>query len=393
MTLPITIPSSPSTGSSSDGGEPRTPVSPVAGQQNLPSNDSTNGSSNTNNSNATGNTGKRKPSRRANTAERRATHNAVERARRETLNGRFLDLAKLLPNLSQIRRPSKSAIVNSSIAHVHASRRHRALAARELRTLKIEADQLRRELNEWRDRAGIPRVEEPVRGEGFGMVLNQELEVIPITTGPADEEDDEYGIYEDGTPVDETESGAIAIEEQQRIAAAQAFRPPVSINPSYPVPPQPQRTPSFHGHGPMIASPTAVPFENPALGVYDSHVTVPGNSYPETAAFVQDKFSGGMPHIPPQGAPFAGYPDRSIGRERSASVTSSGSTSPPHIHVPHHAQARPYAGQGQFQQGIPQGNFEPGWGGLGIPIQMMQRGQNMQMGGGMGNPGVTFAMM
>lgn len=33
---------------------------------------------------------KRKPSRRASTAERRATHNAVERARRETLNSRFL---------------------------------------------------------------------------------------------------------------------------------------------------------------------------------------------------------------------------------------------------------------------------------------------------------------
>ena len=33
---------------------------------------------------------KRKPSKRANTAERRATHNAVERQRRETLNGRFL---------------------------------------------------------------------------------------------------------------------------------------------------------------------------------------------------------------------------------------------------------------------------------------------------------------
>jgi len=33
---------------------------------------------------------KRKSSRRANTAERRATHNAVERHRRETLNGRFL---------------------------------------------------------------------------------------------------------------------------------------------------------------------------------------------------------------------------------------------------------------------------------------------------------------
>ncbi|KDR69238.1 hypothetical protein GALMADRAFT_925642 [Galerina marginata CBS 339.88] len=114
---------------------------------------------------------KRKPSRRANTAERRATHNAVERQRRETLNGRFLDLAALLPNLSQIRRPSKSSIVNSSIAHIHASRRHRLLASTQLRSLKLESDALRRELNEWRDRAGIPRVEEPVRGEAFGMVL------------------------------------------------------------------------------------------------------------------------------------------------------------------------------------------------------------------------------
>jgi uncharacterized membrane protein len=33
---------------------------------------------------------KRRAARRANTAERRATHNAVERMRRETLNGRFL---------------------------------------------------------------------------------------------------------------------------------------------------------------------------------------------------------------------------------------------------------------------------------------------------------------
>lgn len=31
-----------------------------------------------------------KTTRRVNTAERRATHNAVERQRRETLNGRFL---------------------------------------------------------------------------------------------------------------------------------------------------------------------------------------------------------------------------------------------------------------------------------------------------------------
>ncbi|KAF7336844.1 Pleiotropic drug resistance ABC transporter protein [Mycena venus] len=40
---------------------------------------------------------KRRASIRTNTAERRATHNALERMRRETLNGRFLALASLLP--------------------------------------------------------------------------------------------------------------------------------------------------------------------------------------------------------------------------------------------------------------------------------------------------------
>ncbi|KAJ7106707.1 hypothetical protein C8R44DRAFT_987317 [Mycena epipterygia] len=43
--------------------------------------------------------------------QRRASHNAVERERRETLNARFLDLAAFLPNLKYLRRPSKSAIV------------------------------------------------------------------------------------------------------------------------------------------------------------------------------------------------------------------------------------------------------------------------------------------
>ncbi|KAJ7699584.1 hypothetical protein B0H17DRAFT_1255718 [Mycena rosella] len=56
---------------------------------------------------------KRKTARRANTAERRATHNAVERIRRDALNGRFLTLASLLPPLAMLRRPSKAAIVSS----------------------------------------------------------------------------------------------------------------------------------------------------------------------------------------------------------------------------------------------------------------------------------------
>jgi len=143
---------------------------------------------------------KRKPNRRANTAERRATHNAVERQRRETLNGRFLDLAALLPNLSQIRRPSKSSIVNSSIAHIQASRRHRLIASRELKMLKHEADALRREVNEWRDRAGLPRVEEPVRGDAFSMVITGELEVIQGITIEEEDEESEDG-YSVGLPM------------------------------------------------------------------------------------------------------------------------------------------------------------------------------------------------
>lgn len=85
MTLPIAIPSTPTSGNSpasDDSNPPRTPVSPTISP--LPDQSTTN-SNNNNNSQM-----KRKPSRRANTAERRATHNAVERQRRETLNGRFL---------------------------------------------------------------------------------------------------------------------------------------------------------------------------------------------------------------------------------------------------------------------------------------------------------------
>ncbi|CAE6527885.1 unnamed protein product [Rhizoctonia solani] len=131
---------------------------------------------------------RRKPSRRANTAERRATHNAVERARRETLNSRFLDLAALLPNLVSVRRPSKSAIVNSSIALIHTQRRARATAGRELRNLKAEADSLRRQLNEWRERACLPPVEEPMRNPEF-------LALIALEEEDAEEGEEERAAY------------------------------------------------------------------------------------------------------------------------------------------------------------------------------------------------------
>lgn len=101
MTLPIVLPSTPPSGSSPSPDavdqQPRTPVSPTMQtsneqpqsqpqhpQQGAPLSQQQAGNA----ANAT--QMKRKPSRRANTAERRATHNAVERQRRETLNGRFL---------------------------------------------------------------------------------------------------------------------------------------------------------------------------------------------------------------------------------------------------------------------------------------------------------------
>nr|GAT50849.1 macrophage erythroblast attacher isoform 1 [Mycena chlorophos] len=126
------------------------------------------------------------------TAERRASHNAVERARRETLNARFLDLAALLPNLKHLRRPSKSAIVNSSVAHVRAARRYRTMASSQLRALNAECDALRREVNAWRARAGMRPTVVPTRDEGFALVLaGDEPPFDPLDLSDfLDEEDD-----------------------------------------------------------------------------------------------------------------------------------------------------------------------------------------------------------
>lgn len=213
---------------------------------------------------------KRKPSRRASTAERRATHNAVERARRETLNSRFLDLAALLPNLSQIRRPSKSSIVNSSIAHINASRRHRLMAARELRQLKLETDAIRRELNEWRGRAGLPRVEEPIRTEGFQMVLSGEVEIVTAGLIEEDEEDygnDGYGDDDLGGPGPMVTNASLDGEMLKRDS-------PFAHNASHSNLQLQTILPRPNTGGPMtMHSPTSPSFENPAMsGMYPQNM-------------------------------------------------------------------------------------------------------------------------
>lgn len=96
MTFTLPVPSSPASTLTDSPNTPQSPASPTNLVQtlSLPSSDQSSTPSTTNTSpgplNLANPQAKRKPSRRANTAERRATHNAVERQRRETLNGRFL---------------------------------------------------------------------------------------------------------------------------------------------------------------------------------------------------------------------------------------------------------------------------------------------------------------
>lgn len=50
--------------------------------------------------------------------ERKANHNATERARRETLNVKFQELASLNPMLNDKKKPSKAQIVTGSLAYI-----------------------------------------------------------------------------------------------------------------------------------------------------------------------------------------------------------------------------------------------------------------------------------
>ncbi|KAJ7912997.1 hypothetical protein B0H13DRAFT_1874285 [Mycena leptocephala] len=111
---------------------------------------------------------------RDSTAARRASHNAVERQRRDKLNARILELASYCP---------------ISLA----SRRHRMLASQQLRALHAENEALRGEVNQWRHRAGVPGVLEPRRGDAFMLVLTgAELELEPVDACDEEEFDDQY---------------------------------------------------------------------------------------------------------------------------------------------------------------------------------------------------------
>ncbi|GAA6059299.1 hypothetical protein JCM10212_005879 [Sporobolomyces blumeae] len=87
-------------------------------------------------------------------ADKRATHNAVERARRESLNGRFTVLAESLPTMRNIKRPSKAMIVNKALDFVYDAQMRE-------RTLVQENNELRREVDQLRARLGMPPLPPP----------------------------------------------------------------------------------------------------------------------------------------------------------------------------------------------------------------------------------------
>ncbi|KAJ7229869.1 hypothetical protein GGX14DRAFT_553372 [Mycena pura] len=122
---------------------------------------------------------------------RRATHNAVERERRDKLNARIFELASLLPNLAGARRLSRIAIAKSSIAHIHLSRRHRFLAAQALQGLLAENASLRQEVNAWRA-AQHPTTD--VGTEGVVELLQEPLEMEPVDGYDDEEFDRRYGV-------------------------------------------------------------------------------------------------------------------------------------------------------------------------------------------------------
>ncbi|RIA80172.1 hypothetical protein C1645_839177 [Glomus cerebriforme] len=90
-----------------------------------------------------------------NSAERRANHNAVERARRECLNTKFQELAHALPSLAQVRRPSKSIIVQKSLDFIYTARQKDELHDKEMRSIRNENDLLREEINKLREQLGL----------------------------------------------------------------------------------------------------------------------------------------------------------------------------------------------------------------------------------------------
>ncbi|KAJ2721477.1 hypothetical protein GGI07_003930 [Coemansia sp. Benny D115] len=95
-------------------------------------------------------------------AQRRATHNAIERARRESLNSQFQDLASAVPALIHVRRPSKAIIVEKSLEYIRSFKDHLGNRDQYIKKLQLRNLALHDEVNRLRKQLGMePLSEQP----------------------------------------------------------------------------------------------------------------------------------------------------------------------------------------------------------------------------------------
>ncbi|KAJ1816771.1 hypothetical protein LPJ75_001915 [Coemansia sp. RSA 2598] len=98
-------------------------------------------------------------------AQRRATHNAIERARRESLNGQFQDLASAVPALIHVRRPSKATIVEKSLDYIRSFKEHLSNRDQYIKKLQLRNLALHDEVNRLRKQLGLEPLSETGEGE------------------------------------------------------------------------------------------------------------------------------------------------------------------------------------------------------------------------------------
>ncbi|KAJ2868967.1 hypothetical protein FB639_004801, partial [Coemansia asiatica] len=98
-------------------------------------------------------------------AQRRATHNAIERARRESLNGQFQDLASAVPALIHVRRPSKATIVEKSLDYIRSFKEHLSNRDQYIKKLQLRNLALHDEVNRLRKQLGLEPLSESGEGE------------------------------------------------------------------------------------------------------------------------------------------------------------------------------------------------------------------------------------
>ncbi|KAI8319073.1 hypothetical protein GQ54DRAFT_51763 [Martensiomyces pterosporus] len=112
-------------------------------------------------------------------AQRRATHNAIERARRESLNGQFQDLASAVPSLIHVRRPSKATIVEKSLDYIRSFKEHLANRDQYIKKLQLRNLALHDEVNRLRKQIGLePLTEGGESAVASDMVLPSHEDII-----------------------------------------------------------------------------------------------------------------------------------------------------------------------------------------------------------------------